>query len=351
MKTTGPQQLFAQYGFRPVVPKVLEANRAKYPSAPRDLHDRRPEAVRRLARGRQEWFDRTRPDGRRSRRGSEGPLASTARRPPSRCAAAAASEREGRDGPLARLRLSFLSVVVVLPIAALVWGAGGTGRAGFWDAVSSPEAVAALKLSLGAAVVVSLVNAVLGTITAWVLVRDDFRGKALVNAVIDLPFALPTIVAGLTLLALYGPKSPVGDQRRVHARRDRARAALRDAPVRRPHGAAGPASSSTRRWRRPARSLGASDLAVFRRIVLPNILPGILSRRRARFRTRASARSARSSSSRGTSPTRRGRVGLRLPRIQSGDATGAAAVAVVLLDDLVRRAAPDRRRPLARDEA
>src|SRR5439155_7542738 len=79
-----------------------------------------------------------------------------------------------------------------------------------WTAVSGAEAVAALKLTLALAAAAALVNAVLGTITAWVLVRDEFRGKALVNAVIDLPFALPTIVAGLVLLTLYGPQSPVG---------------------------------------------------------------------------------------------------------------------------------------------
>ena len=105
---------------------------------------------------------------------------------------------------------TFLSVVVLLPIAALVWASGKHGWAEFWSAVTAPEAVAALKLTLGAAIIVSVINAVLGTITAWVLVRDDFAGKNLMNAVIDLPFALPTIVGGLTLLALYGPTSPVG---------------------------------------------------------------------------------------------------------------------------------------------
>ena len=101
-------------------------------------------------------------------------------------------------------------VMVGLPLAALMWEATSEGTQSFWDAVSSPEAVAALKLTLVASLAVSLLNAVLGTITAWVLVRDDFRGKTVVNAIIDLPFALPTIVAGLTLLALYGPTSPVG---------------------------------------------------------------------------------------------------------------------------------------------
>ncbi len=105
---------------------------------------------------------------------------------------------------------TFLTVLVLLPIAALMWEATSEGSTTFWDAVSSPAAVAALKLTLVASFVVALLNAVLGTITAWVLVRDDFRGKTVVNAVIDLPFALPTIVAGLTLLALYGPTSPIG---------------------------------------------------------------------------------------------------------------------------------------------
>ena len=66
-----------------------------------------------------------------------------------------------------------------------------------------------------------LINAVMGTVVAWILVRDRFRGQGLVNAIIDLPFALPTIVAGLTLLALYGPKGPVGVEHRVHADGDR----------------------------------------------------------------------------------------------------------------------------------
>src|SRR5204862_4558509 len=92
---------------------------------------------------------------------------------------------------------SFLTIIVVLPLAALVWESTKNGSHGFWAAISSPEAVAALKLTLGASLVVSLVNGVLGTVTAWALVRDEFRGKSLLNAVIDLPFALPTIVAGL----------------------------------------------------------------------------------------------------------------------------------------------------------
>src|SRR3712207_6994024 len=79
-----------------------------------------------------------------------------------------------------------------------------------WDAVTNPQAVAALRLTVLISFAVVAVNALAGTLIAWVLVRDSFRGKSLVNALIDLPFALPTIVAGITLLALYGPSSPVG---------------------------------------------------------------------------------------------------------------------------------------------
>ncbi|HYO29570.1 MAG TPA: ABC transporter permease subunit, partial [Thermomicrobiales bacterium] len=82
--------------------------------------------------------------------------------------------------------------------------------AGFWRAVTSPQAVAALELTLLLSVAVVAINAIAGTLIAWVLVRDEFRGKSIVNSLIDLPFALPTIVAGLTLLALYGPNSPLG---------------------------------------------------------------------------------------------------------------------------------------------
>ena len=171
---------------------------------------------------------------------------------------------------------TFLTVVVVLPIAALVWESKQNGAHAFWRVVTSPEALAALKLTFGAALVVVLVNTVLGTVTAWVLVRDDFRGKSLVNAVIDLPFALPTIVAGLTLLALYGPRSPVG----VDVAFTRTAIVLALCFVTLPFviRTVQPVLLELDvEMEEAARSLGASRLAVFRRIVLPNLLPGILS--------------------------------------------------------------------------
>jgi sulfate transport system permease protein len=171
---------------------------------------------------------------------------------------------------------TYLLVIVVLPLAALLWEAKKNGAHAFWQVVTSPEALSALKLTFGAAFIVVLINAVLGTVTAWVLVRDDFRGKSMVNAVIDLPFALPTIVAGLTLLALYGPSSPVG----LHLAFTRAGIVLALCFVTLPFvvRTVQPVLLELDvEMEEAARSLGAGQFTVFRRVVLPNILPGILS--------------------------------------------------------------------------
>src|SRR3954467_10473944 len=90
----------------------------------------------------------------------------------------------------------WLSVVVLLPLTALL-----VKSIGSWDAINTPAARAALALTLAVSALVALINVVTGTCIAWVLVRDEFRGKRLLNAVIDLPFALPTIVASIVLLA------------------------------------------------------------------------------------------------------------------------------------------------------
>jgi len=171
---------------------------------------------------------------------------------------------------------AYLTLVVLLPLAALLWRAKAEGGPTFWDAVTSPEAVAALKLTLAAALVVALIDAVMGTLTAWVLVRDDFRGKGIVNAVIDLPFALPTIVAGLTLLALYGPGSPLG----VNIAFTRTAVAFALLFVTLPFvvRTVQPVLHELDiEMEEAAASLGAGRLAIFRRIVLPNLFPAILS--------------------------------------------------------------------------
>ena len=95
--------------------------------------------------------------------------------------------------------LLWISVLVLLPLAALVARSLEGGLDAFWDAVTSRQAISALRFTLLTSLATAAINAVAGTLIAWVLVRDQFRGKRAVNAVIDLPFALPTIVAGLTL--------------------------------------------------------------------------------------------------------------------------------------------------------
>src|SRR5205823_2636764 len=108
------------------------------------------------------------------------------------------------------LAVLWLSLVVLLPLAAVVSKAFGEGWSVFWAAVTTPEALNAIRLTVLCSLGVGAVNAVVGTLIAWVLVRDDFPGKRLVEVLIDIPFALPTIVAGLVLNTLYGPDSPIG---------------------------------------------------------------------------------------------------------------------------------------------
>jgi sulfate/thiosulfate transport system permease protein len=106
--------------------------------------------------------------------------------------------------------LSYLGVMVVLPLAVLTYQAAEPGTSAFWKEISNPFAWHALKLTVATALVMVAINVVLGTATAWVLVRYPFPGKGLVNALIDLPFAVPTVVTGLMLVALYGPTSVLG---------------------------------------------------------------------------------------------------------------------------------------------
>ena len=224
----------------------------------------------------------------------------------------------------------FLSVMVALPIAALVWASTDEGWSGFWDAVSAPQAVAALKLTLGMSLLVSLLNAVLGTITAWVLIRDDFRGTSVMNAIIDLPFALPTIVAGLTLLALYGPSSPVG----IDVAYTKTAIALALMFVTLPfvvRTVQPVLQELDREMEQAAKSLGASEPVTFRRVIFPNILPGILSGVALAF--------AKAVGEFGSLVIITGNLPFKTEvssvyifgRIESGDGTAAAATAVVLL--------------------
>lgn len=106
------------------------------------------------------------------------------------------------------LAVTFLSLVVLIPLAALVTHAFSQGFGPFWTAVTGAESLSALRLTLTCALVGAVVNGIAGFATAWVLVCDRFPGQGVLNAVIDLPFALPTVVAGVAFYTLYGPLSP-----------------------------------------------------------------------------------------------------------------------------------------------
>jgi sulfate transport system permease protein len=224
----------------------------------------------------------------------------------------------------------FLTVIVGLPIAALVWSSRADGSSGFWAAISAPEAVAALKLTLVVSALVALTNAFAGTLIAWVLVRDDFRGKSFVNAIIDLPFALPTIVAGLLVLALYGPHSPVG----IHAAYTRYAIYLVLLFVTLPfvvRTVQPVLLELDTQMEEAARSLGAHELTIFRRIVLPTILPGILSGVAMAF-ARAIGEIGAIVILSGNLPFKTEVASVYVFNLsQSGSGTQAAAVAVVLL--------------------
>jgi sulfate transport system permease protein len=168
----------------------------------------------------------------------------------------------------------YLSLIVLIPLAAVVLRSYESGLGGFWRAVTTPETVAALTLTVGAALIVVAVNAVTGTLIAWVLVRDSFWGQRVVDMLIDMPFALPTIVAGLVLLTLYGPSTPVG----IDLAYKQAGVVVALLFVTLPfvvRTVQPVLIEMDREMEQAAASLGASPTTIFRRIVLPNLLPAI----------------------------------------------------------------------------
>jgi sulfate transport system permease protein len=170
----------------------------------------------------------------------------------------------------------YLTVLVLLPVAALLAKSGTGGTSAFWREVSNPEAVAAIKLTLITSVIVVAINAVFGTLVAWVLVRDEFPGKRFVNALIDLPFALPTIVAGVVLLALYGKGSPIG----IDVAFTRASVGLALLFVTLPfvvRSVQPVLLDLDLAMEQAAASLGGRPLTVLRRILLPTLAPAIIS--------------------------------------------------------------------------
>jgi sulfate/thiosulfate transport system permease protein len=224
----------------------------------------------------------------------------------------------------------WIGLIVLLPLAAVFSRAFDDGVGHFIDAITDTEAVAAIKLTLISSLIVVAINAVMGTLIAWVLIRDDFRGKRLVNSVIDLPFALPTIVAGLTLIALYGPNSPIG----VHVAYTRAAVVMALLFVTLPFvvRAVQPVLLEVdREMEEAAASLGASNRRIFRSILLPNLTPAIVSGCALAF--------ARAIGEFGSLVLLTGNIPFKTQaasvyifgRVQTNDLSGAAAVSVLLL--------------------
>lgn len=223
----------------------------------------------------------------------------------------------------------YLSLIVLLPLAALTDQSLSSGLSNFWEQVTQPQAVKSLELTLVASTIVVLINAVFGTILAWLLVRDDFPGKAAVNAVIDLPFALPTIVASLILIQLWGEKSPFG----VHIAGTRAAVVVALLFVTLPFvvRAVQPLlMEMDREMEEAAASLGAGGFTVFRRIIFPNLLPGLGAGVALAFARALGEFGSVLLFAGGLPDTQVSSVYIK-QLIENGNDTGAAAVSVVLL--------------------
>lgn len=135
---------------------------------------------------------------------------SDTQRRPQRRASGFGGVRPWGEWTLRVVALGYLGLLIALPLAAVIHDGLRGGLSVFWDNISRPVAWHAIQLTLWTAVVMALINAVMGTLTAYVLVRYDFRGRSLVNALVDLPFAIPSLVTGVMLVVLYGPQAPLG---------------------------------------------------------------------------------------------------------------------------------------------
>jgi sulfate/thiosulfate transport system permease protein len=211
----------------------------------------------------------------------------------------------------------YLSVIVLLPLAAIVWHAHG------WDAITTNQAIASLKLTLSISLVVALVNAIAGTAIAWTLVRDRFPGQNFLNALVDLPFALPTIVAGLVLLTLYRDLAFTRWAILVALLFVTFPFVVRTVqPV---------LLELDTEMEDAAASLGASSFVTFRNVIFPNILPAILSGVALAF-ARAIGEFGAVVLISGNLPFKTEVLSVYIfGRIESGDPGGAAAASVAIL--------------------
>ena len=224
----------------------------------------------------------------------------------------------------------WFSLLVLIPLAAVAVTAAEGGWAGFWRSVTNEQTAATIRLTVGTALLVTLVNIVMGTLIAWVLVRDRFFGKRALEILIDVPFALPTIVAGLVLLSLYGPTSPLG----VNIANTRIAVFLAFLFVTLPfivRTVQPVLAELDPEVEEAAASLGASRYTTFRRIVLPSLTPAIAAGAALSF-ARAVGEYGSLVLLTGNLPMRTEVASVRiLSSIENDNIDSAAAVAVVLL--------------------
>jgi sulfate transport system permease protein len=181
----------------------------------------------------------------------------------------------GRGSGLALgISVTWFSLLVLIPLAAVVVQATTDGMGDFWQTLTNEQTMAAIRLTVGQSLLVTAINVVMGTTIAWVLVRDRFPGSSILDVIIDIPFALPTIVAGLVLLLLYGPNSPVG----IDVANTERAVFLALAFVTLPfvvRTVQPVLEELDHEVEEAASSLGASGLTTFRRVILPSLVPAI----------------------------------------------------------------------------
>ena len=237
----------------------------------------------------------------------------------------------GRSSGLALgVVMLWMSVLVLLPLIAVLVTSVSGGPAAFVDAISTPAVAAAIRLTVFTAAAATIVNTIMGTVVAWVLVRDRFWGRRLLSLVIDVPFALPTIVAGLVLIALYGNNSPIG----VMLAQTRWSIFIALLFVTLPFvvRAVQPVLEEIERDVEEAgASLGASRGTIFRRLILPNIAPAMAAGAALSF-ARGLGEYGSVVLISGSMPRRTEVASARmLGQIENDNLAGASAVAAVLL--------------------
>ncbi len=245
--------------------------------------------------------------------------------------------RAARPGALTKasglglgVAMIWFSLLVLIPLAAVIVKASEGGWQTYLDTLTNSQTLHALKLTVGTSLLVTAINMVMGTLIAWVLVRDRFWGKRVLDVVIDIPFALPTIVAGLVLLSLYGPKSPIGIDVSNTPRAVFLALAFVTLPfvVRTVQPVLQEMDHDVEE---AAASLGASRFTTLRRIVLPTLVPAIFAGAALSFARGISEYGSLVLLS-GNLPNRTEVVSVRvLSYLEGGHPEQAAAVATIML--------------------